>query len=297
MCGIIGLFLKNPDKKERLGVYFEPMLVAMSQRGPDSAGFAVYRNPAGENRQKFSLYHFNSEFDWPEIGESLDREFHDTTLHLLGNYGILCSSADSKTLTAWLDKAAPGVKIMGMGSEMEIYKDVGSPQEIATKYKLQSMQGTCLIGHTRMATESAVNVEGSHPYTTGKDLCLVHNGSYANHNSIRRAMADEGIKFDSWNDTEVAAGYVRWRLEMGEELKEVLAGMIKDFSGFFTLVIGLKGQFAVMRDSFACKPMVVAETEEYVACASEFRALAHLPGVNNANLFEPQPEEIYVWSH
>jgi len=305
MCGIAGFFVKDPSLEPRLGELFEPMLVAMSERGPDSAGIAVYRNPTEGDFLKFSLYSPDPSFDWNSLDQNLKRDFSSSSLVRIQKYGILTCSTSSKLLHSWLLKFAPSVLIMGMGREMEIYKDVGNPGEIAALYGLRAMKGTCMIGHTRMATESAVNVEGSHPYTSGNDLCLVHNGSYSNHNSIRRMVAREGLEFDSLNDTEVAARYIQWRIKNvdGSEgywkvsirFKEALSKMIEEFSGFFTLAVGLPGQFAVMRDAFACKPMVIAETDQYVACGSEFRALAHLPDVMNANIFEPKPEEIYVW--
>ncbi len=296
MCGIIGLFIKKPEHQARLGEWFEPMLLAMNERGPDSAGIAVYRDPTPEGQLKYSLYAVNPGFDWNALETALCTRFPEASLRSKGNYGIAIAPPAEAEIKAWLRQAAPAVKIMGSGREMEIYKDVGPPADIARRYDVGSMTGSCIIGHTRMATESAVNVEGSHPYTAGSDLCLVHNGSYANHNSIRRVVERSGIHFDSWNDTEVAAGYVQWRLGLDEPLNDVLQRMLHDFSGFFTLAIGLRGQFAVMRDRFACKPMVVAETDAYVACGSEFRALAHLPGVDEAKLFEPEPEGIYVWS-
>jgi amidophosphoribosyltransferase len=296
MCGITGLFLKDPSLEPRLGELYEPMLVAMTERGPDSAGIAVYRNRADGERLKYSLYSPDSSFEWDWLDQRMRKEFPDSSLVRIHKYGILTSPLPPKDLRSRLSESAPSLRVMGMGKEMEIFKDVGAPAEIARRYGIGSMRGTCIIGHTRMATESAVNVEGSHPYTSGNDLCLVHNGSYSNHNSIRRVVEREGLTFDSWNDTEVAARYVQWRLEKGDDLKEALHRMVSEFSGFFTLTIGLPGQFAVMRDAFACKPMVVAETDRYVACGSEFRALAHLPEVMNADIFEPQPEEIQVWS-
>jgi len=296
MCGIIGLFIKEQAHQSRLGEWFEPMLLAMAERGPDSAGIAVYRNPTPEGQLKYSLYAPGEHFDWSGLEEQLRASFPPAALHRVGSYGIVTGPANREQMSRWLEEHAPGVKMMGSGREMEIFKDVGTPSHFARRYGVRDMAGSCVIGHTRMATESAVNVEGSHPYTTGSDLCLVHNGSYANHNSVRRVVARHGITFDSLNDTEVAAGYVQWRLRDGEALAEVLGHMLEDFSGFFTLAIGLRGQFAVMRDRFACKPMVVAETDAYVACGSEFRALAHLPGVNEANIFEPEPEGIFVWS-
>ena len=296
MCGIIGLFAKDSSFESQLGELFEPMLVAMAERGPDSAGIALYSHGAAETEYKYSLYESDEAFDWQKFENAIVGDIQSKSFKQVAKCGVLISPVGISELQRWLAQHYPTVKVMGRGSEMEIYKDVGSPSDIAERYRIRDIKASCMIGHTRMATESAVNVEGSHPYTSGDDLCIVHNGSYANHNSIRRVVAGDGILCDSWNDTEVAARYVQWRLEKGHDLKQALQEMLNDFSGFFTLAIGLKGQFAVMRDSFACKPMVVAETDSYVACASEFRALAHLPDVDQANIFEPEPERIYTWS-
>ncbi len=296
MCGIVGLFLKDDSLKKELGRYFVPMLTAMTERGPDSSGVAVYSKQSNNGGYKFSLFHPDENFDWDHLETKISDEWKISREKQLGRYLILSGHLEKKEFNRWLKENFPSIIVMGVGKEMEIFKDTGSPASVAEKYKLSQTKGYLMIGHTRMATESAVNVEGSHPYSSGFDLCLVHNGSYSNHNSIRRILVDEGMEFDSWNDTEVAAKYIEWKLTKGDDLEATLQNMMKDFSGFFTLAIGLKNQFAVIRDSFACKPMVIAENKKYVAAASEFRALAHLPDINEADIFEPQPEEIHIWS-
>ncbi len=296
MCGIVGLFALDDAVCSRMGELFTPMLRAMTERGPDSAGIAVYRQAANGQR-KYSLYEPSSDFDWDALASRLDQALPcDTSLSVRSRYAILSCDKSISAVPECLREAYPTVRVMGMGEQMEIYKDVGAPGEVADRYGIASMSATCMIGHTRMATESAVNVEGSHPYASGEDLCLVHNGSLANHNTLRRVMMRDGISFESWNDTEVAARYLEWRLSNDETLEEILKKLSQVFSGFFTLTIGLKDHFAVIRDPYACKPMVVAETDDYVACGSEFRALAHLPGIMGARIFEPKPEGVYVWS-
>jgi len=169
------------------------------------------------------------------------------------------------------------------------------PEKIAGKFKLSAMKGSHIIGHTRMATESAVTMEGSHPFTTGMDLCLVHNGSLSNHNRLRKVLRREGIRFETENDSEVAAGYLAWRLEQGDSLKQALEHALEDLDGFFTFTIGTRNGFAVMRDPIACKPAVLAETDDYVAMASEYQALAGLPGIEHATVWEPEPATFYIW--
>ena len=146
-----------------------------------------------------------------------------------------------------------------------------------------------------MATESAITTDGSHPYSTGKDECLVHNGSLSNHNNLRRTLKKRGIEIRSQNDTEVAAGYISSGLLNKKSLKETLIDGLKDLDGFYTFISGTKSGMAIVRDEIACKPAVVAETKDYVAIASEFQAMAHLPNVNKAKIFEPDPGLVYSW--
>jgi len=157
------------------------------------------------------------------------------------------------------------------------------------------MAGTHGIGHTRMATESAVTTAGAHPFSTGPDQCLVHNGSLSNHNNVRRVLLREGIAFATENDSEVAAGYLTWRMREGASLGEALEAALSDLDGFYTFVVGTESGFAVLRDPISCKPAVMAETDDYVAFGSEYRALAGLPGIEAAHLFEPEPATVYAW--
>ena len=146
------------------------------------------------------------------------------------------------------------------------------------QFALQDSRGSHALGHTRMATESRVTTEGSHPFSTGLDLCLVHNGSLSNHNRLRANLRREGIEFQTENDTEVAAGYLAWRMREGASLEQALEGCLDDLDGFYTFLVGTADGFAVLRDPIACKPAVMAETDDWVAMASEYRAIAVLPG-------------------
>ena len=146
-----------------------------------------------------------------------------------------------------------------------------------------------------MATESAVTMEGSHPFSTGNDLCLVHNGSLSNHSRLRLRLQRQGLVFETENDSEVAAGYLTWRLRQGDTLQAALDHALQDLDGFFTFAIGTRQGFAVIRDPIACKPAVLAETEDYVAMASEYQALAGLPGIDSARVWEPEPATLYIW--
>ena len=178
---------------------------------------------------------------------------------------------------------------------MELYKEVGRPADVAEKFALAAMSGTHGIGHTRMATESAVTTDGAHPFSTGPDQCLVHNGSLSNHNALRRELRRRGYGFATDNDTEVAAVYLTARMQDGLSLGDALRGSLADLDGFYTFVVGTGTGFAVLRDPIACKPAVMAETESFVAFGTEYRALADLPGIEQARVWEPEPATVYQW--
>ena len=219
-----------------------------------------------------------------------------TSLVLRDDHAVLRVPAGSeREVRAQLVRIAPQVRIVASGARMELFKGVGLPADVSARFELAGMRGTHAIGHTRMATESAVTTEGAHPFSTGADQCLVHNGSLSNHNGVRRMLAREGIQMETANDTEVAAGYLTWRMREGAGLDEALRSAVDDLDGFYTFVVGTETGFGVLRDPVACKPAVMAETDRYVAFASEYRALVDLPGIATARLFEPEPARVYFW--
>ena len=294
MCGIVGLFLKRPALEPRLGALMAGMLATMSERGPDSAGFAVY----GHDTAGVKLTLRGS--DPGSIATTLAALDHDHGCRFASvprdTHTVLTVPAEREIeIRHWLDRHAPGIDIVGAGRRMEIYKEVGLPTRVAERFDLEGMSGTHAIGHTRMATESAVTTNGAHPFSTGTDQCLVHNGSLSNHNGIRRDLERKGQRFATQNDTEVAAGYLTWRMREGDSLKQALESSLEDLDGFFTFVVGTETGFAVVRDPIACKPAVMAETDDYVAFGSEYRALVGLPGIDSARVFEPEPAKVYAW--
>ncbi len=296
MCGIVGLYLKNPALESQLGTLFEPMLIAMTDRGPDSAGFAIYGDEVADGWVKLTLRHPDLEYSWQTLADELKKELSCEVEwfrnHCVAVFKVHASAEASEAVIEAFDK---DVLVLSAGQSIEILKEKGLPEEIAAKFNLAGMKGTHIIGHTRMATESAVTMEGSHPFSTGMDLCLVHNGSLSNHNRLRMELQRHGVKFATENDSEVAAGYLAWRLKEGDSLNEALENALQDLDGFFTFTIGTRDGFAVVRDPIACKPAVLAETEDYVAMASEYQALTTLPGIENAKVWEPEPATIYVW--
>lgn len=297
MCGIVGLFLKNKSLEPRLGALFGPMLDCMSSRGPDSAGFAIYGETVPEGTLKVTLQHPDEKFPWGQVARALEGEFHTQVRHeVLSTHAVLTLSAKESELRRHLRRAHPDLRIMSIGRRIEIMKEVGSPCSVLKRFHVEGMSGSHAIGHTRMATESAVTTAGSHPFSTGQDLCLVHNGSLSNHNRLRENLKREGIEFQTDNDSEVAAGYLTWRLASGDSLQQALDHALKDLDGFYTFTIGTRDGFAVLRDPIACKPAVMAETPDYVAMASEYRSLVSLPGIESAKLWEPEPATVYNWS-
>ena len=294
MCGIVGLFLKTSALEPQLGTLTAGMLATMSDRGPDSAGFAVYGQDAAG--MKLTLRGANADALTRAIDGAAKALSLDMKTTLRDTHAVLHVPTDKVAhVRAWLEAHAPDIDIVSVGERMEIYKEVGLPAKVAERFNLAGMTGSHAIGHTRMATESAVTTNGAHPFSTGADQCLVHNGSLSNHNGMRRKLQHKGQRFATQNDTEVAAGYLSWRMGEGASLKEALESSLTDLDGFFTFVVGTHNGFAVVRDPIACKPAVMAETDDYVAFGSEYRALVGLPGIAEARVFEPEPAVVYAW--
>lgn len=272
-----------------------PMLVGMTERGPDSAGMAVFGKPVPQARRKLSLYAGTPGFDWPEFEESARKGLEPgLSLTARANHAVL-EIDDAAKAMQWVRTHYPTLHPLSVGRSMDLYKDTGLPAAVAERYGFVGLGGSHVIGHTRMATESAVTFAHAHPFADGEDFCLVHNGSLSNPFSIRRKLEVRGIRFDTDNDTEAAARYLGWRMREGDSLEQALGHGFDEFDGFYTFLIGTRHELAVVRDAFSCKPAVIAESDEYVAISSEFRSLAHLPGIESAKLFEPKPEEVYVW--
>ncbi|HZO96256.1 MAG TPA: glutamine amidotransferase family protein [Gaiellaceae bacterium] len=287
MCGIVGLYCKSPELEPKLGEYLAAMLVQMSDRGPDSAGVAVYRDPAPDGLTKLTLYSADPAFDWAAVGGEVTGE--------RARHAVVLVEGEADEAEASVRARFPELRAMSAGRVIEIYKEVGSPRDFVRAFRLGELRGTHGLGHTRMATESRVTTEGSHPFSTGHDLCLVHNGSLSNHNRLREELRREGLSFQTENDTEVAAAYLTWRLREGDALETALESCLDALDGFYTFLVGTADGFAVLRDPIACKPAVLAETDEWVAMASEYRAIAALPGAADARIWEPEPGVVYAW--
>lgn len=307
MCGIVGLFIKDAALQPELGGMLSAMLVTMSDRGPDSAGFAVYTEPSPK-RMKVLLQSRQPDVDFADLAADVMQfaRTDESSVNLRGaidvdvvdTHAIVhVDAADVDTVRAIIAAVRPDVRVMSVGERVEIYKEVGAPETVVARFDLPKRSGTHGIGHTRMATESAVTTLGAHPFSTGADQCLVHNGSLSNHNNLRRELRHHGLQFETENDTEVAAAYLTYQMSTGKSLDQALQQGLEDLDGFYTFLVGTASGFGVLRDPIACKPAVLAETDQYVAFGSEYRALVSLPGIQDAAVWEPEPATVYFWEH
>ena len=298
MCGIVGLFLKDSALEPQLGALLTDMLVTMTDRGPDSAGIAIYGG-AEAGKWTITVQSANPDADFAtleaDLAAALDAPVGMT---IKDTHAVLKLDADkADAARAALKSLRPDLRIMSAGESIEIFKEVGLPADVAARFEVSKMSGSHGIGHTRMATESAITTMGAHPFSTGPDQCLVHNGSLSNHNSLRRRLIREGMSFETENDSEVAAAYLSWKMANGADLGGALEASLDDLDGFYTFVVGTKDGFGVLRDPIACKPAVMAETDQYVAFGSEYRAMVNLPGIETARVWEPEPSTVYFWKH
>ena len=296
MCGIAGLFSKSSAVEESLGAHLSAMLGQLADRGPDSCGVALYRNPAPAGSCKVSLFTPEEDYPWHELRKELSESFGDVgEPEVRATHALFVVDDDGEQLQRWLRASHPELRVMSVGEHIEIYKEAGDPRAFFPRFGLEQVSASHGLGHTRMATESRVTTEHSHPFSTGLDLCLVHNGSLSNHNRLRVFLRGQGIEFQTDNDSEVAAGFLTWRLSQGDDLETALERCLTDLDGFYTFAVGTADGFAVLRDPIACKPAVMAETDDWVAMASEFRAIAVLPGAETARIWEPAPATPYIW--
>lgn len=298
MCGIVGLFLKDKKLEPKLGEMLSDMLIVMSDRGPDSAGIAVYSDPK-KGKSKITVQSDDPKSAFRTLSKDLEKALKiKVKLDKRDTHAVLTVPTKSvDAIRAEIAENHEQVRVMSSGEVVEIYKEVGLPAEVVDRFDVRKMTGSHGVGHTRMATESAVTTLGAHPFSTDEDQCLVHNGSLSNHNSLRRKLIREGMTFETENDTEVGAAYIANQMQNGAKLGDALEASLKDLDGFYTFVIGTKDGFGVLRDPIACKPAVLAETDRYVAFGSEYRALAGLPGIEKAKVWEPEPATVYFWEH
>lgn len=296
MCGIAGLFLKDASLQDQCGALVSDMLVILTDRGPDSAGIAIYEETP---KSKVTVQSPVPDVDFAGLDKVLSEATSgDVKVDVRDTHAVLLTDAKNvdKVVLA-LAELRPNIRVMSRGQSVEIFKEVGLPKDVMERFAIDKRKGSHAIGHTRMATESAVTTLGAHPFSTGLDQCLVHNGSLSNHNNLRRELNWYGIETQTMNDTEVAACYLTWRMDEGDSLGEALESCLDKIDGFYNFVVGTKNGFGVLRDPISCKPAIMAETDQYVAFGSEYRALVNLPNIENAKIWEPEPATVYFWEH
>ena len=298
MCGIVGLFLKDNNLNNQLGHLLSNMLITMSDRGPDSSGIAIY-NKSNDGQIKLTLRSEDPDQDLKKLKQELihKKKLKLTVIKNFNHIILRIYKKDFSYIKNYIKNFFPLTSLMSSGENIEIYKEVGLPETVIKKFGIKKMNGTHGIGHTRMATESAVTTLGAHPFNTGSDQCLVHNGSLSNHNELRKKLQRNGMEIQTENDTEVAASFISLQLKNGKSLKQSLELALSELDGFYTFLIGTKDGFGVLRDPISCKPAVMAENDYYVAFGSEYRAFSELPEIDHAEIWEPEPAKVYFWNH
>src|SRR5437773_3072100 len=235
MCGIVGLLPREAKLRSSLGELALPMLSCMADRGTDSAGLAVFSNGVEAPARRINVYARDRNYDWEALAKGLREATRaEVSVRAIENHAIFVTAIPPPSMREWISKLDPAVRVLSVGRSMDVYKDIGHPSEIASRYGFQRLAGTHLVAHTRMATESAVTPAHSHPFTAGEDFCLVHNGSLSNPYSLRRKLEPLGIHFDTDNDTEAACRFLEWRMREGDDLKGALQKGFDELDGFYT---------------------------------------------------------------
>ena len=221
MCGIVGLLIKDHDKRDLLGSLGTEMLIGMATRGRDSAGLAAYTGEVEEEEaRKFSLYDPEGKLDWQHFADALrDHLGVEVGLKENGNHAVVVPHGSAETAYRWVVEEHPEAHVLSVGRSIEVYKDIGHPADIAERYGFRDLVGSHIVAHTRMATESAVTWAHAHPFTAGEDFCLVHNGSLSNPYSLRRMLERRGMHFETDNDTEAACRFLEWRMREGDDAR------------------------------------------------------------------------------
>jgi len=300
MCGIVGFFSKNSGGESDVGRTILGMLEALGCRGPDSAGVALYGKP-DDNRLVVRV----------KLGEGGDLSSSARQLqeHLQSFQGIshfstsaayarflVGGDTDLKRLADFIELLDPQFEVVSIGHRLEIIKQTGSPENLERTYCVTEVKGTHGLGHTRLSTESRVDLSHSQPFWSHgfPDLAIVHNGHITNYHQLRRRYEQRGVRFYTENDSEVVAIYLAEQLQAGATLQEAFERMLRDLDGSYSCLAATEKQFGFVKDPFALKPLVMTESKDFVAIATEEIAIrAAIPGAYKVR--EAQVKEVRVW--
>ena len=309
MCGIAGLIHRGKDSN--VGSELTSMLQALRHRGPDSTGFALYGNPTeSELVIRFKLAEqedlrkgFQIHDEVKERQAKVDRRMEEmgarvTDKDIATEYARryrFTFDGDMKRLADYIEDVED-VEILSIGQGLELIKDLGDANTVSEQYDLGGFEGTHAIGHTRMATESDVDIRSAHPYWAYpfNDIALVHNGQLTNYWGFRREMERRGHRFMSNCDSELIAVYVADRMQQGEDLEAAMNRSVDELDGVFTYVVATADKLGMAKDVMAAKPMVIYESDEFVALASEEVAIRSV-FPHEIDTYDPYEGEVRVW--
>lgn len=299
MCGIAGLIYYG-DENKRLGSTLLSLIQPLESRGPDSCGVALYSHPITAAIK--ILLHGTHETPWQEVKQWFEQYAPIMSWEpLIDGQRLSINVADQnfdlRQFKHELHLLFPTVHVVSVGQSIEIYKEIGSVEALERKYNLANFAGSHGIGHTRMATESVVDVHHCHPFTSSYDLSIVHNGQISNYYKLRYQLERTGVVFETNNDSEAIAHYIHYQLLQGKPLEAALEKVLEVVDGTYTFLVATSDKVGLVRDKYAAKPAVIYETKEMVAIASEYRALLELPNFDpSANIREPGAAEVNIWS-
>ena len=303
MCGIAGIMFKNGRTDHEAGVALIDMLDGCQHRGPDSTGFALYgEEHTSELKLRFLIG------DGTAADESIDLiksalADHDADIvedmRIGNNYQALVRfDGDLRSFAYAMEHAAPDAKVISIGQSLDIVKDVGGAHDVDDRFDVHDFKGSHGLGHVRLATESDVRPESAHPFwATGfSDVAIVHNGQITNYWKMRRRLEQRGFEFRTDNDSELVAVYLADKMSEGVPLREALKTSIEDLDGTFSFLVSTKDEIGYAKDNLAAKPMVMYETDDLIAIASEEVSLNRLFPGHALNTKEPPPGSYNTWS-
>ena len=312
MCGIAGIIHKQAGKGANIGEQMTSMLQALKHRGPDSTGYAMYGEDNGNQIMRFKVaeaadlegsYDIHAEIEGrlalidsrlAELGVKVVKK--ESPTEYAHRYEIEFSG-DMKKVADFVEDIE-GVEILSIGNSLELVKDLGDAATVSGQYGLDGFNGTHGIGHTRMATESDVDIRSAHPYWAYpfSDVAVVHNGQLTNYWTNRRALERKGHRFSSNCDSELIAVYIADRMNQGDDLETAMKNSVEYLDGVFTYLVATKDELGMAKDVMAAKPMVVYEGDDMIALASEEVAIRKLFD-HHIETFDPYHGEVRVWQH